>query len=206
MAPIKSYAPVKRAPLSPSGVGNKAGLLSKLTRVARFVGQRPSDGTIRGIRVLFGVVLAGVLAYHFEHFTVWVGSALASSEVYFRYGLFVFALIPIIIGAVNLCIAKRKIFRILEMVFGLVLIVVANVCIVDTPVAIAPVVPVATVPSGSYDAAIAVNKTAPSAPQSSHTAFWVALLGILPILGGASGKMITSGCMKYGEKIIKIRV
>jgi len=61
-----------------------------------------------------------------------------------------------------------------------------------------------TVQSGSLDyGAISESKT-PS--KSVNVGFWIALLGILPLLAGITGKCITSKCLKYGEVIKKIRV
>lgn len=168
-----------------------------------FLKKRPTDRTILMGRIIFGLTIALILGLNLEHFSLHLPQTLLSYEEGIKYGLFILAIVPIFMGATNVCMAKRKYIKMIQMVFGVVLIIVGNWLIViqyESPEAKKD----AVVASGSLDYASLNQKTSTSKPLD--TGFWIALLGVLPLLAGITGKCITSKCLKYGEVIKKIRV
>jgi len=105
-------------------------------------------------------------------------------------------------GASNICLLKRKYLRIVQICFGIMLMFMGNY-LIDTKM-IAPEQSTIATQSGSLDYGNIIQDTSPKKPV--NVGFWIALLGIIPLLAGISGKCITSKCLKYGEVIKKIRV
>lgn len=167
-----------------------------------FLQKRPKDRTILAGRIIFGLIVALLLGLNLWTISLSLPEALKSSETGIIYGLFIFALVPIFMGATGICLLKRKYVRMIQATFGILLFIIGN-WLVNTKVP-AIQTPVVTTQSGSLDYnAIAETKT-PSKPV--NVGFWLALLGVLPLLAGITGKCITSKCIKYGEVIKKIRV
>ena len=105
-------------------------------------------------------------------------------------------------GATGICLLKRKYVRMIQSAFGILLFIIGN-WLVDTKTPIVQT-PVTTTQSGSLDYNAIAETETPSKPV--NVGFWLALLGVLPLLAGITGKCITSKCIKYGEVIKKIRV
>jgi hypothetical protein len=168
-----------------------------------FLQKRPKDRTILMGRIIFGLVIALLLGLNFQAISILHLPDFAQPyEFYGKCGLFIFALAPIFMGATGICLLKRKYLRIVQICFGLLLIIVGNWYI-------AMKAPMTTMPenstqSGSLDYGAISEEKSPS--RSLDVGFWIALLGIFPILAGITGKCITSNCLKYGEIIKKIRV
>jgi len=150
----------------------------------------------------FGFLIALILGLNLENIILILPEGLKAYETSIIYGLFIFAIVPFFMGATGICLAKRKYVRIIQICFGIVLLIAGNSLIdTKTPILVQDTI---TVQSGSLDyGAISESKT-PS--KSVNVGFWIALLGILPLLAGITGKCITSKCLKYGEVIKKIRV
>ena len=166
-----------------------------------FLRKRPKDRTILFGRMFFGILIALILGLNLENITLYLPDSLKSYETGITYGLFVFAIVPFLMGATGVCLMKRKYLRIMQICFGIVLLVAGNALIeTKTPVVQDPI----TTQSGSLDyGAIAEAK---ASTKSIDVGFWIALLGLLPLIAGITGKCITSKCLKYGEVIKKIRV
>jgi hypothetical protein len=171
-------------------------------KLVEFLQKRPKDRTILMGRGVFGIIIAILLGLNLNNITLHLPSALQSYENIAIYGLFILAIIPFFMGVSGLCIAKRKYIRIMQISFGVILFIVGN-WFVD--VKTAPTTsPITSTQSGSLDYnALSESKT-PSKPV--NVGFWLAFLGILPLIAGISGKCITNKCLKYGEVIKKIRV
>jgi len=92
--------------------------------------------------------------------------------------------------------------RIAQISLGLILIIMGN-WFVDTKTAESQDTPI-VIQNGSLDYGTIADTENTSEPM--NVGFWLAFLGIFPILAGISGKCITSKCLKYGEVIKKIRV
>lgn len=171
-------------------------------KLVEFFQKRPKDTTILFGRIGFGLLIGIILGLNLGNITLHLPESLKAYEQYIIYGLFIFTLVPMLMGATGICLAKRKYVRIIQICFGLTLIIIGN-WLIDTK---APIVvqDTVTVQSGSLDyGSITTSKTQ---SRPIDIGFWIALLGILPLLAGITGKCITSKCLKYGEVIKKIRV
>ena len=172
-------------------------------KLVAFFQKRPKDSTIRIGRIVFGLVIALFIGLNFQNISILhLPNFVKPYEFYKKLGLFIFALVPIFMGISGICLAKQKYVRIIQICFGIALIIIGNWFIdIKTPV-IQEVTP--TTQNGTLDVSTLMPVKAPSTPV--NVGFWIALLGILPLLAGITGKCITSKCLKYGEIIKKIRV
>ena len=171
-------------------------------KLVEFFQKRPKDKTILFGRIGFGLLIALILGLNLDNIALNLPTSLQAHETGILYGLFIFAIVPMFMGASNVCILKRKHLRIMQIFFGIVLMVAGN-ALIDTKVK-APVNPVMISGSGALDYGEITQ--AKSTEKPVNVGFWIALLGIFPILAGITGKCITSKCLKYGEVIKKIRV
>lgn len=172
-------------------------------KLVAFLQKRPKDRTILMGRIIFGLVIALLLGLNFQEITILhLPDFMQPYEFYKKCGLFIFALVPIFMGATGICLLKRKYLRIVQICFGLVLIIIGN-WFIEMKVS-NTIVPTNNSQSGSLDYG-AITETIPTS-KPVNVGFWIALLGILPLLAGITGKCITSKCLKYGEVIKKIRV
>jgi len=169
-----------------------------------FLQKRPSDRTILNARMIFGVVIALLLGLNFSDITLNLPESLKMYGLQIQYGLFIFAVVPFFMGATGICLAKRKYVRIIQIIFGIVLLVVGN-ALIDMKNAPTPESQsVQTQNTGALDYKTVAETTTPH--KSLNVGFWIALLGIFPLGAGITGKCITSKCIKYKEIIKKIRV
>lgn len=148
--------------------------------VVEFFRKRPSDRTILGGRIAFGLVIALLLGLNLSSFDLALPRSLVSYEDVVKYVLFVFAIVPIIMGSTNLCVAKRKYIKIVQMTFGVVLILSGNFLIISSTPAVSVVVNVSTA-TGSLDYA-SLAQTPASERKPIDVGFWLAWLGVLPLL------------------------
>ena len=177
--------------------------MPSMMQIAKLLAKRPTDTTIRIYRIVLGLLIGLVMALDFGGFRVRFGGGI---ELYLRYALFLFALLPIVFGALGMCFARRKHVRWAEAIFGLLLIIIGQGFLVTDIAVVAPALPQAT-QSGSVDYTAAVSAPTSTAPTTPvHIGAWLTLIALLPLLSGVTGKMVTSPCMKYKEKITKIRI
>ena len=167
-----------------------------------FIQKRPKDTTIRLGRIGFGSVLALILGLNLDTIVLNLPVWLKMYETGILYGLFIFAVMPIFMGASNVCLLKRKHIRIIQTCFGILLMFLGN-SLIDTKW-VTQIDPIITSQSGSLDYGNITEVS--SAKKPVNVGFWIALLGIIPLLCWISGKCITSTCLKHGEVIKKIRV
>lgn len=171
-------------------------------KLIAFFQKRPKDKTILFGRIGFGLLIAIILGLNLENIMLHLPEGLKTYEALIIYGLFVFALVPLLMGITGICLAKRKYVRILQICFGIMLFIAGN-WLIDTKAPTSQMIP-ANTQSGSLDYGTITEVIAPSKPV--NVGFWIALFGIFPILAGITGKCITGKCLKYGEVIKKIRV
>lgn len=168
-----------------------------------FLQKRPSDRVILNGRMIFGIVVALLLGLNFSDITLNLPEGLQMYRREMQYGLFIFAVVPFLMGATGICLAKRKYVRIIQIVFGIVLIVIGNGLIDMKDAPVPQKQPIQTQNS-------MIDYESITETETTHTpinvGFWIALLSIFPLLAGITGKCITSTCMKYREVIKKIRV
>ena len=81
-------------------------------------------------------------------------------------------------GASNICLLKRKYLRIVQICFGIMLMFMGNY-LIDTK-EVVPAYSTITTQSGSLDYGNITEVT--SAKKPVNVGFWIALLGIIPLL------------------------
>ncbi len=143
--------------------------------------KRPSDRTILISRTIFWLLYIAVMYYNFflqenpnaiQSVIFWFELS-EMAITYITYGIIAIWIVPIIMGLTNLCIAKKKIMRIVQVVFAIVLFFIAWI--------------IEDVPNLDVDV-------------------FVTLMWLLPLFAWITGKCITSKCLKYWQKVTKIRV
>lgn len=147
----------------------------------KFIQKRPTDKTILIGRIVFWLLYTGVMYYNLIYLgkgidTEYFFGALVLDEngvLLAKYIMTAIGIVPIIMGATNICMLKKKYMRIIQVIFAFVLFYIAG-NITDSP-------------NLDFDVLI-----------------W--LMWVLPLIAGITGKCITSKCLKYKEKITKIRV
>ncbi|MDD2907102.1 MAG: hypothetical protein PHH98_00530 [Candidatus Gracilibacteria bacterium] len=147
----------------------------------KFLQKRPTDKTILIGRTIFGLLYIIVMYYNFfiqetpntlENVMFWQNLS-PETLTGITYGIIALGIVPIIMGVANICVAKKKIMRIVQIVFGIVLFYISSKIV-----------------------------KGPDLDVDSLVFF----MAFLPLIAGITGKCITSKCMKYAEKINKIRV
>ncbi len=147
----------------------------------KFIQKRPSDKTILGGRILFWLLYIWVMYYNLIYLNKWIDS------------IYLF-------GLVELSIEQTEI---LKYVFTGIWIVpvfmgLTNICLLKKKyMRIIQVI-----------FWIMLFYIAGSIEESANLDFDVLIwfMGLLPLFAGITGKCITSKCLKYREKITKIRV
>lgn len=147
--------------------------------IAQTLMKRPSDKNIRIARIIFGLILILALFYNLIILNKWVettyfGQNLSSYEMIIKYILIALWIVPVIMWVTNICLAKKKIVRIIQIIFWIMLMLVASQVLKDSP--------------------------------NLDIDFLVWFMSLFPLFAWITGKCITSNCMKYKEKITKIRV
>ncbi len=153
-----------------------------IMKIAKFMQKRPKDKTILIWRSVFWLSLIVILAYNFffdwannntiNNTTFWF-SLNENARLVFKYIITAFWIFPLFMWITNLCIAKKKYIRIMQIIASIMLFYFSFLIS----------------PSKNLDI--------------DTLLFFVAFL---PLFAGITWKCITSKCLKYWEKINKIRV
>lgn len=171
-------------------------------QLIEFLKKRPSDLSIRIIRVLFSLGIAALLILARADYTLPFQSHYESFALIVKYVLAaLFVVHAIVFGFLRLCVTKRATMKKLQMLSGVLMLVLGNLM----GTALAPHESATSTQHGPVS--ISNLDQATVQPRNPiNVGFYFALLGLLPLIAGISGKMITSSCLRYGEKIVKIRV
>ncbi len=175
-----------------------------MLKFIEFLRSRPSDATIRSVRALFGLSLGALFVLAAPDYALPFASALGEpGATYAEYALGALAVLPGAVAMAGWCAMKRSHVRRAQ-IAGAVFLFALSFSVTDTR----PVPEVAREPeTGTLSASeLAGAPEQTSAPAGIDVAFWLGLLGWLPLLSGMTGKMVTEKCLKYGETIQKIRV
>lgn len=177
-----------------------------LIKIAQFVAKRPSDTTIRWMRIIAGVILitlfwlsqnTSIIDIPFYHSVS--GNDLApSTERIVEYCFWIFGIILILRGIIGKCVLKQKPLRIAQAIFGFLLIIIGGP-IMD------PVI-TETAPDTTAQIGVIQIPGEAVAETSTHAGGLIIVIGLFWMLLGATGKGITQKCLQYGETIKKIRV
>lgn len=167
-------------------------------QIIEFFKKRPSDITIRGIRTVFSLGIAALLLLNIADYTLPFQAHYESFALYAKYALAaLFVLHAIVFGLIGICFCKRTTMKKLQMLAGLLMIIAGNLIgTVELP----------TTPKPADTTVSLSSLSAQPAAKPVNVGFYFALLGLLPLLSGLTGKMILSTCMKHAEMITKIRV
>jgi hypothetical protein len=166
-------------------------------KLIEFFRKRPSDKTILYWRIIYWLIILLLLWLYFNDYTINLPASLQANELYVKYVLFIFWIIPVLMWLTWICFAKRKVVKILQIIFWIVLIFVWN----NINMKVAQTETWVNKTSTNFEE---ITKSSEKSPI--NIGFWIALLSILPLLAWITWKCITEKCIKYWEKITKIRV
>lgn len=147
----------------------------------KFIQKRPSDKTILGGRILFWLLYVGVMYYNLIYLNKGIDSE------------YLFGAVVLDAGWVQIAKYVMTALWVIPMFMGL-----TNICLLKKKhMRIVQVV-----------FWIALFYIAWSIEENANLDFDVLIwfMGLLPLFAGITGKCITSKCLKYREKITKIRV
>lgn len=144
-----------------------------------FLQKRPSDRTILNARMIFGVVIALLLGLNFSEITLNLPESLEMYGQEIQYGLFIFAVVPFLMGMTGICLAKRKYVRIIQIIFGIVLLIIGNALIDTKDISVNSHQPTQTQNTGAIDYTTIAETQTTSKPM--NVGFWIALLGVFPL-------------------------
>ena len=161
-----------------------------MLKLLNIIQKRPSDFTIRTLRIVFGLIIILWVYYNLIYLGKWVDNKFFDFSLFgfvlsnwfvlseewtliFKYCLMLLWAVPLFMWITNLCLFKKNIVRILQIIYAFCLF---------------------------YLAAIMQS----SATLDFDSLVWV--MWLLPLFAWITWKCITSNCMKYKEKITKIRV
>lgn len=170
-----------------------------MLKFVKFIQKRPSDTTIRSVRGLYAVALAAFLGLTHADYVLPFASGLGEpNATYAEFALALLVLVPGMVAAFGLCVAKRKNVRLMQFAGSVFLFVLAA--------SASPVVPTPAASTGSLSASDLVSPARSETPSPVNVSGWLKLFAILPLLSAITGKMVTEKCLKHGEVIKKIRV
>ena len=163
------------------------------------IAQKPSDKTIRIVRVIFALLVLLVIVFWWN---VTRTEFNLPEEV--KYALFVFPLIGLVRGLFDPGIFRKKIWKWTIFGLGITMILLSLFIIEDTPI----VVPTTTVNGTAIDMNNLETAAKISVPFTLSTDNFFGFFGfILMIIGFfLNGKNITLKNERYGEIVKKIRV
>jgi hypothetical protein len=163
---------------------------------------KPSDRNIRIIRVVFAIILLGVIYFGFSK-TTWEFSNIPKEILYVLY---LFPFIGLVRGIFDPGIMRRKLWKWTQVtLWGLMLILSWFFIETDTGGSAAPIV---SSVSGEISAVDLANQATVSVAKIVDTDFWIWFFGFWLLLAGLTiaSKNITLKNERYGEKVTKIRV
>ena len=167
-------------------------------KLVEFLKKRPSDLAIRILRVIgFGGLAAIIIVTH-DQFSLPFARYYLEYELIIKYALAGFyVILAIVFGLLGLCVFKRSTMKKIQMILGLIFIILgASITNNVNPI----------VPENTQSVPLSEYTTPPTSIPLPNASTLYIIIGLLTFIGGVTGKMITSSCIKYGEVIKKIRV
>lgn len=168
-----------------------------MLKIINFIKSRPSDHTIKLLRIWVGLVLTALLGLGYMTYEV-LPSLIPTgiTQDITKMVLIFLAILPVLWGIADLPLGKKKAVSYALSLFGLFWLIIGNLM---TPVSERNTVSSSTA-SSFAEIATKEDRT------TVDVGFYVALIGFLVLLVGWTGKFVTSRHLKHGEKITKIRV
>ena len=173
-----------------------------MLKIINFFKARPSDHTIKMLRILIGLWLSALLGLGCMTYEILPGLLSDTTELIVKYVLIVIALLPALWWIWDAPLAKRRVVSYGMSVFWLFWLIVGN--IIDPVVHDAKPIVSPQNTGVSYTIIAEANKDVSGAYVD--VGFWVALIGFIILLAGWTGKFVTHRHIKHGETITKIRV
>lgn len=164
---------------------------------------KPSDRNIRIMRIIFAIILLGVIYFGFPK-TYFEYTAIPKETL---YALYVFPLIGFIRGIFDPGVFRRKIWKWTQVGIGVIMMSIA-LLFINTEMRIVSDGS-NVVSSGSLSATdIVATVSKKTAASPVDTDFWIGFLGFWVSLFGLTltSKNITKKNERYGEIVKKIRV
>lgn len=164
---------------------------------------KPSDRNIRIMRIVFALILLGVIYFGFPK-TYFEYSAIPNEVLYVLY---IFPLIGLIRGIFDPGVFRRKVWKWTQVGIGISMMLIA-LLLIDTEMRIVSD-GTNVIASGSLSATDIVATAQTSTTTSPvDTDFWIGFLGFWVSLFGLvlTSKNITKKNERYGEIVKKIRV
>jgi hypothetical protein len=175
-------------------------------KLIEFLKKRPTDTMIRILRVVGFGGLAALLIWTIPNYTLPFAEHYSEYELYAQYAVAaLFIIIALVFGAAGLCIFKRSTMKKVQMITGLLLIILGSTLSAseikdyNTNKCITP-------DKGGCDTLLNLSEYTAETSNPLTPAAPLIIIGILTLLGGLTGKMVTNSCIKYREVIQKIRV
>lgn len=200
-----------------------------LLNLVKFVQSRPSDKFIRITRTLLWVFILSLLAYEFYALEIaYIRQYLDSNTAYANLVLWIFWLVPLFFWITWMCAFKRANMKKFQMIFWFLMIICSYFIIptyssINSETIIEETKETDTeVMSGelSFDDVVNSDNNILEIYNSDNTSSTVLkspgsniylptflfFIGLILIIVWLTWKWITKSCLKYGEKITKIRV
>jgi hypothetical protein len=161
---------------------------------------KPSDRNIRLIRIVFALVLLGVIYFGLSK-TTWNYMSIPKEALYMLY---VFPAIGLIRGLLDPGVFRRKVWKWTQVGLGVAMLII-TLALIETDTSISGSI-IPSTPSWEISATSVVNTS--GARWAIDTDFWVGFMGFWLALAGLTlaSKNITTKNERYGEKVTKIRV
>ena len=173
--------------------------MNALMKFAKILAKRPSDTTIRTLKIIFGILFIALFAVSPQDYTLPFQYSYESQALMVKYGIAAIGIFPILSGASGLCVFKRKTMKRMQLAMGVILFILG---IMISPVAVEKAPTANPTESTSFSD---LSKTT-STPTRIPVGGLLIILSFLPLFGGITGKCVTEKCLKYKETIKKIRV
>lgn len=178
-------------------------LLLPMFKLIETLRAKPSDRNIRIMRIVFALILLGVIYFGFPK-TYFEYSAIPNEVLYVLY---IFPLIGLIRGIFDPGVFRRKVWKWTQVGIGISMMLIA-LLLIDTEMRIVSD-GTNVIASGSLSATDIVATAQTSTTTSPvDTDFWIGFLGFWVSLFGLvlTSKNITKKNERYGEIVKKIRV
>lgn len=99
-----------------------------MNNILQVIMKRPKDKTILIGRIIFGLLFIAITYYNFIFLNKGLEINFIPSEkiMITKYIIVAFGLIPLIMGLTNICLLKSKYMRIIQVIFGILLIYISS--------------------------------------------------------------------------------
>jgi hypothetical protein len=164
---------------------------------------KPSDRNIRIIRIIFALILLGVIYFGFQK-TTWNWPQIPTHALYVLYS---FPIIGLIRGIWDPGVFRKKIWKWTQVSLGVIMMIM-SIFFIETHTDSETITASSTVSGEQGISALDLATHVTTTKSVIDTDFWVGFFGFWLAMGGLllASKNITTKNERYGEKVTKIRV